>query len=141
MLLPVYKILSMKHEFTQLQLTRLVYGETTKAENDMLLELVLSVPQMAESLDELSKAKKALDTIRQGPSDLVMNRIMAYSAATATVSASWEPSDGYRIWIQKEKGLSLLEKGLFWFSGPSPILCDPENFFVKTDNFIALTRK
>ena len=88
MLLPVYKILSMKHEFTQLQLTRLVYGETTKAENDMLLELVLSVPQMAESLDELSKAKKALDTIKQGPSDLVMNRIMAYSAATATVSAS-----------------------------------------------------
>lgn len=88
MLLAVYKNLSMKHEFTQLQLTRLVYGETTKAENDMLHELVLSVPQMAESLKELSRAKKALDMIKQGPSDLVMNRIMAYSAVTASVSAS-----------------------------------------------------
>ena len=88
MLLPVYKILSMKHEFTQLQLTRLVYGETTKAENDMLLELVLSVPQLAESLNELSVAKAALGTIQAAPSELVINRIMAYSASTAPVSAS-----------------------------------------------------
>lgn len=78
----------MKHEFTQLQLTRLVYGETTKAETDMLLELVLSVPQMAETLETLSMAKAALGTVQAGPSDLVMNRIMAYSASSAHVSAS-----------------------------------------------------
>ncbi len=78
----------MKQEFTQLQLTRLVYGETTKAETDMLLELVLTVPQMAENLETLTLAKEALGSIQAGPSDLVMNRIMAYSAATAQVSAS-----------------------------------------------------
>jgi len=88
MLISVYKILSMKHEFTQLQLTRLVYGETTKAETDMLLELVLSVPQMAENLNALSTAKNALGTIQMAPSELVIDRIMAYSASTAPVSAS-----------------------------------------------------
>ena len=88
MLLIVYKILSMKHEFTQLQLTRLVYGETTKAETDMLLELVLTVPQMADTLEALTLAKEALGAPQMGPSDLVMNRIMAHSAATAPVSAS-----------------------------------------------------
>ena len=84
----MYKILSMKHEFTQLQLTRLVYGETTKAETDMLLELVLTVPQMAETLEALSMAKDALGSVQGGPSDLVINRIMAHSAATSPVSAS-----------------------------------------------------
>ena len=88
MLISVYKILSMKHEFTQLQLTRLVYGETSKAETDMLLELVLSVPQMAKTLETLSTAKKALETVEAGPTDLTINRIMAYSAANAPVSAS-----------------------------------------------------
>lgn len=78
----------MKHEFTQLQLTRLVYGETTKAETDMLLELVLSVPQMAENLNALSTAKNALGKIQIAPSELVIDRIMAYSASTAPVSAS-----------------------------------------------------
>ena len=78
----------MKHEFTQLQLTRLVYGETTKAESDMLLELVLSVPQMAENLNALSMAKNALGKIQMAPSELVIDRIMAYSASTAPVSAS-----------------------------------------------------
>lgn len=88
LLLPVYKILSMKHEFTQLQLTRLVYGETTKAEADMLLELVVTIPQLAESLSELTEAKNALEVPRVAPSDLVINRILAYSAATSHVSAS-----------------------------------------------------
>ncbi len=88
MLIEVYKILSMKHEFTQLQLTRLVYGETSKAETDMLLELVLTVPQMAETFDALSSAKDALGTIQMAPSDLVINRILAYSASTSHVSAS-----------------------------------------------------
>lgn len=78
----------MKHEFTQLQLTRLVYGETTKAETDMLLELVLTVPQMAEDLSVLSTAKDALGTPQMVPSDLVINRILAYSASKAPVSAS-----------------------------------------------------
>lgn len=78
----------MKHEFTQLQLTRLVYGETSQAETDMLLELVLSVPQMAENLNALSMAKKALGKIQMAPSELVIDRIMAYSASTAPVSAS-----------------------------------------------------
>ena len=83
----VYKILSMKHEFTQLQLTRLVYGETTKAETDMLLELVLTVPKVAEDLNALTTAKDALG-IQMTPPDQVINRIMAYSALTAPVSAS-----------------------------------------------------
>lgn len=78
----------MKHEFTQLQLTRLVYGETTKAETDMLLELVVTVPQMAENLNVLSAAKDALGAPQMMPSDQVINRIMAYSALTAHVSAS-----------------------------------------------------
>ena len=87
MLIFLYKILSMKHEFTQLQLTRLVYGETTKAETDMLLELALTIPQMAEDLSILSSAKDALNVSQVAPSDLVINRILAYSAATAPVSA------------------------------------------------------
>ncbi len=78
----------MKQEFTQLQLTRLVYGETTKAESDMLLELVLTVPQMAESLETLTLAKEALGSLQAGPTDAVINRIFAYSAASAQVSAS-----------------------------------------------------
>jgi hypothetical protein len=78
----------MKHNFTQLQLTRLVYGETTKAETDMLLELVGSLPQLADSLRELEKGKAALGKDRFAPSDLVINRILAYSASTTPVSAS-----------------------------------------------------
>jgi hypothetical protein len=88
MLLGVYKNLSMKHDFTPLQLTRLVYGETTKAETDMLLELVLTVPQVARTLEDLTLAKEALGKVKAGPSDLVINRIMAYSASSAPVSAS-----------------------------------------------------
>jgi hypothetical protein len=77
----------MKHDFTQLQLTRLVYGETTKAESDMLLELALTVPQVAEDLSILSSAKDALKVPQVAPSDLVINRILAYSASTSPVSA------------------------------------------------------
>ena len=53
----------MKHDFTQLQLTRLVYGETTKAEEDMLLELSVSIPQLADYLKTLQIAKKALGQV------------------------------------------------------------------------------
>jgi hypothetical protein len=78
----------MKHEFTQLQLTRLVYGETTKAETDLLLELVYTVPQIAESFRTLKAGKDALGTIQLSPSERVINQILAYSASTAPVSAS-----------------------------------------------------
>jgi len=88
MLLGVYKILSMKHEFTHLQLTRLVYGETTKAESDMLLELAQTVPQIADTLETLQKGKEALGNDRFSPSETVINRILGYSASTAPVSAS-----------------------------------------------------
>ena len=88
MLLWVYKILSMKQEFTQLQLTRLVYGETTKAETDMLLELAGTVPQIANSLEVLIKGKEALGNDRFSPSDMVINSILGYSASSAPVSAS-----------------------------------------------------
>ena len=88
MLLGVYKILSMKQEFTQLQLTRLVYGETTKAESDMLLELAQTVPQIAKTLETLKKGKEALGKDRFSPSEMVINRILGYSASSAPVSAS-----------------------------------------------------
>ena len=88
MLLEVYKILSMKHEFTHLQLTRLVYGETTKAETDMLLELASTVPQIADSLTTLRKGKAILGEARFSPSEMVINRILGYSASSAPVSAS-----------------------------------------------------
>ena len=88
MLISVNKILSMKHEFTQLQLTRLVYGETTKAETDLLLELVCTVPQIAETFGTLKAGKDALGTIQLAPSERVINQILAYSASTAPVSAS-----------------------------------------------------
>jgi len=88
MLISMFKQLSMKHEFTQLQLTRLVYGETTKAESDMLLELVSTVPQIAESFETLQMGKKALGEDRFIPSDLIINRILGYSASSAPVSAN-----------------------------------------------------
>lgn len=88
MLLWVYKILSMKQEFTHLQLTRLVYGETTKAESDMLLELAQTVPQIAKTLEILKKGKEALGKDRFSPSEMVINRILGYSASSAPVSAS-----------------------------------------------------
>lgn len=88
MLITLNKILSMKHEFTQLQLTRLVYGETTKAESDMLLELASTVPQIAKTLETLEKGKKALGEDRFIPSDRIINRILGYSASSAPVSAS-----------------------------------------------------
>lgn len=78
----------MKHDFTPLQLTRLVYGETTKAETDMLLELALSVPQVAATLETLKKGKEALGKDRFSPSDMVINRILGYSASSAPVSAN-----------------------------------------------------
>lgn len=78
----------MKHDFTQLQLTRLVYGETTKAESDMLLEIATTVPQLAETLETLQKGKEALGNARWTPSEMVINRILGYSASTAPVSAS-----------------------------------------------------
>lgn len=78
----------MKHDFTPLQLTRLVYEETTKAETDMLLELALSVPQIAETLETLKKGKEALGRDRFSPSDMVINRILGYSASSAPVSAN-----------------------------------------------------
>ena len=82
------KISSMKHDFTQLQLTRLVYEETTKAETDMLLELAVTVPQIAETLETLRKGREALGEDRFIPSDFVINRILGYSASTSPVSAS-----------------------------------------------------
>lgn len=88
MLMFVYKISSMKHDFTQLQLTRLVYEETTKAETDMLLELAFTVPQIAETLETLRKGREALGEDRFIPSDFVINRILGYSASTSPVSAS-----------------------------------------------------
>ncbi len=88
MLLGVYKILSMKQEFTQLQLTRLVYGETTKAESDMLLELAQTVPQIAKTLETLKKGIEALGKDRFSPSEMAINRILGYSASSAPVSAS-----------------------------------------------------
>lgn len=78
----------MKHDFTQLQLTRLVYGETTKAETDMLLEIATTVPQLAETLETLQKGKEALGHDRWTPSEMVINRILGYSASSAPVSAS-----------------------------------------------------
>ena len=84
----LFKQLSMKHDFTQLQLTRLVYGETTKAESDMLLELASSVPQIAATLETLKMGRKALGEDRFIPSDRVINRILGYSASSAPVSAS-----------------------------------------------------
>jgi hypothetical protein len=78
----------MKHDFTQLQLTRLVYGETTKAESDMLLELAFTVPQIAKSLETLKRGKEALGEARFIPSDRTINYILGYSASTAAVSAS-----------------------------------------------------
>ena len=84
MLLWVYKILSMKQEFTQLQLTRLVYGETTKAESDMLLELAQTVPQIAKTLETLKKGKEALGKDRFSPSEMVINRILGYSCLLYT---------------------------------------------------------
>ncbi len=78
----------MKHDFTPLQLTRLVYGETTKAETDLLLELVSTVPQMAETYGALKAGKDALGTIPVLPSSRTINRILAYSASTTPVSAS-----------------------------------------------------
>lgn len=80
--------MSMKHDFTQLQLTRLVYGETTKAESDMLLELAMTVPQLAGTLETLQKGKEALGNDRWVPSEMVINRILGYSASSAPVSAS-----------------------------------------------------
>jgi len=88
MLIFVYKNSSMKHDFTQLQLTRLVYGETSKAETDMLLEIVITIPQLAESLENLQKGKRALGEDRFMPSELTINRILAYSASSAPVSAN-----------------------------------------------------
>jgi hypothetical protein len=88
MLISVNKTLSMKHDFTQLQLTRLVYGETTKAETDLLLELVCTVPQIAETFGTLKAGKEALGTNLLSPSEQVINKILAYSATTVPVSAS-----------------------------------------------------
>jgi hypothetical protein len=88
LLYPMFKLLSMKHNFTQLQLTRLIYGETTKAETDMLLELASSVPEIAEDLKTLEKGRKMLGEDRFIPSDRVINRILGYSASSAPVSAS-----------------------------------------------------
>ena len=88
MLISVNKTLSMKHAFTQLQLTRLVYGETTKAETDLLLELVDTLPQIAETYEELKAGRDALGTIPVLPSERTINRILAYSASTLSVSAS-----------------------------------------------------
>ena len=88
MLMWMNKISSMKHDFTQLQLTRLVYEETTKAETDMLLELAITVPQIAETLETLRKGREALGEDRFIPSDFVINRILGYSASTSPVSAS-----------------------------------------------------
>jgi hypothetical protein len=78
----------MKPKFTQLQLTRLVYGETTKAESDMLLELATIVPQIANTLETLRKGKEALGKDRFSPSDKVINSLLGYSASSAPVSAS-----------------------------------------------------
>ena len=91
----------MKHDFTQLQLTRLVYGETTKAEEDMLLELSVSIPQLADSLKTLQIAKKALGQVHYAPSNAVINRILGYSASSAPVSASWS----IQTWDQNIKPL------------------------------------
>lgn len=83
----MYKTLSMKEDFTSLQLTRLVYGETTGAETAMLLELAASVPQIGDTLDALEKGKEVLGDPQYTPSEAVINRLLAYSITTSPVSA------------------------------------------------------
>lgn len=77
----------MKESFTHLQLTRLVFGETTQAESDMLLELALTVPEIGESLSVLQDAKDCLEGDCYVPAQSSLDRIMAYSMATSPIAA------------------------------------------------------
>jgi hypothetical protein len=86
--IPVYKSLRMKQTFTQLQLVRLVYGETTPSEADMLLELALTVPELGESLADLQAGKQALDGFLPAPPAVAIDRILAHSLATHPAPAN-----------------------------------------------------
>lgn len=77
----------MKESFTNLQLTRLVFGETTQAESDMLLELATTVPEIGESLMILTEAREMLEEDCFLPAQSSLDRIMAYSMATSPISA------------------------------------------------------
>lgn len=83
-----YKPLRMKQTFTQFQLVRMIYGETTPAETDLLLELALSVPDLGATLADLQAGKRALDGLETAPPARLLDRIMAYSAATQPAPAN-----------------------------------------------------
>lgn len=84
----VYKLPRMTQTFTHSQLIRLVYGETTPAETDMLKELAAIVPEIGQSLAELEAGKAALDDSFLFPSAGVLDQILAHSRDTMPLPAN-----------------------------------------------------
>ena len=65
--------------FTENDLVRFIYGETTKSETLAIQDAILCNPDMQDKYNELVELKFALDTQMVNPGNKVVDRILNYS--------------------------------------------------------------
>ena len=65
--------------FTENDLLRFLYGETTDTENLAIQDAILCDPGMQEKLNELQEMKMLLEAHEMSPSKKVVNNILSYS--------------------------------------------------------------
>ncbi len=65
--------------FTENDLLRFIYGETSKAENLAIHDAILCDPGMQEKLNELQEMKTLLEAHELSPGSKVVNNILSYS--------------------------------------------------------------
>ena len=68
--------------FTQDDLIRFLYRETSEEENKELKKALTHEPELKVQLEELQATIKNLDGTLMNPSDDVVNRILSYSKGT-----------------------------------------------------------
>jgi hypothetical protein len=65
--------------FTQDDLVRYLYKETSEAENKEIANALICDTELLDSYNQLRAIKKELDLIMKYPSDRVINNIIEYS--------------------------------------------------------------
>lgn len=68
--------------FTENDLIRYVYGETSELENKEIETTLLIDPDLAEDVSYLKSVTNVLDTVLWTPSNRVINKILNYSISS-----------------------------------------------------------
>ncbi len=65
--------------FTQNDLMRYLYGETSREESQIIHALILTDSELYETYNQLLETKKEVDYISQNPSKNVIDKILQYA--------------------------------------------------------------